>query len=210
MSRLVPGVVLALLMAAPASAVIRSPALDSPPDTLELLPHEAKDFRFRRLAGHDLHAAGLLLGLLSVPMVLLTPAASEALGFASPLGDPLDAYFALTFAALPAFTALMASGNRVYAGAARYHDEREFALTRSPLPVFAIALFAGKAFWILTHPDLGDADGAERGFLIAFSLTEIITLPALRSQYRAASSFLDQVHIRVTGQGPALGVKIEF
>lgn len=216
MPRLLPGLggavlpVLLALLVVPASAVLRPPALDSPPDTLELLPDEAKDFRFRRLAGHDLHAAGMALGLLSVPAVLLAPAAAEALGAESPIGGLQEAYFILTFAALPAFTALMASGNRVYAGAARYHHEREFAITRSPLPVLAFALFAGKAFWLLSDPDLAGRDGAGKGLLIALSLTELLTLPALRGQYRAASSFLDQVHIRVTGQGPTLGIRLEF
>jgi hypothetical protein len=199
-----------ILLPAPASAVLRPPALDSPADTLELLPREAKDFRFRRLAGHDLHAAGMALGLLSVPVLLLMPAAAQALDLESPVGGLEDAYFVLTFAALPAFTALMASGNRVYAGAARYHDEREFALTRSPLPLFAFALCAGKAFWLLSDPRLADRDGTEKGILIALSLTELLTLPALRGQFRAASSFLDQVHIRVTGQGPALGLRLDF
>lgn len=201
---------LSVLLAAPADAVLRPPALDSPPDTLELLPYEAKDFRFRRLAGHDLHTAGMVLGLLSVPALLLMPAAAQALGADSPVGGVQEAYFVLTYAALPAFTALMASGNRVYAGAARYHDEREFALTRSPLPIFAFALFAGKTFWLLSDPGLVDRGGTAKGILIALSLTELVTLPALRSQYRAASSFLDQVHIRVTGEGPALGLRLDF
>ena len=213
MSRFLPGLGGAALLAflvAPASAVLRPPALDSPPDTLELLPQEAKDFRFRRLAGHDLHDAGMFLGLFSVPALLLAPSAAEALGLESPVGGLQEAYFVLTFAALPAFTALMASGNRVFAGAARYHHEREFTLTRSPLPVLAFALFAGKAFWLLSDPGLADRGGAEKGFLIALSLTEILTLPALRGQFRAASSFLDQVHIRVTGQGPALVLRLDF
>lgn len=199
-----------LLLAEPAFAVLRPPALDSPPDTLELLPPDARDFRLHKHAGNDLHHAGLILGLSSIPVFLLTPWVVDNLGGESPFGEFQDGFFLLTFAALPAMSAVMASGNVVYAGAARYHPEREFAITTSLLPLAAFGLAAGKAFYLVTNPDLADSRGVEKGVLVAFALTELLTIPALRSQFNSASAFLDQVHIRVTGQGASAGLRVEF
>lgn len=199
-----------LALATPALAVLRPPALDSPPDTLELLPWEARDFRISKHAGNDLHHAGLVLGLAAVPALLLMPGVADGIGRQSPVGDFQDGFFLLTFAVLPAFTSVMASGNLVYAGAARYHPDREFAITRSALPLLVFTLAAGKAFYLIAHPDMADSRGGEKGVLVAFALTELLTLPALRTQFRSASAFLDQVHIRVLGQGPALGIRLEF
>lgn len=196
--------------AAPASAVIRQPALESPADTLELLPRDARDFRIRRLAGSDLHHAGLYLGLASIPAVMLLPWAADALGRDRPFRDTQEAFFLLTYGVLPAFTAVMAAGNMVYAGAARYHPERELAITRSFLPLAAFALAAGKGFYLAAHPDAARMDGYGKGVLIAFAFTEVLTLPGLRSRYLSASSFLDQVHIRVTGHGAAAGLAFDF
>lgn len=204
----VPALLLALI--SPACAVLRPPALDSPPDTLELLPHEARDFRFRRLAGHDLHQAGLFLGLVSIPAILLAPWAAEQAGGESPIGDFQDAFFLLTYGALPVCASLMAAGNRVYAGAARYHPEREFAITSSLMPLLAFGLTAGKLFYLTANPDLAETRGVEKGLLIAFAFTELLTVPALRAQFRSASAFLDQVHIRVTGQTAAAAWRLEF
>jgi hypothetical protein len=201
---------LLLSLAVPSLAVLRPPALDSPPDTLELLPHEARDFRIRLHAGSDLHQAGFALGLFAVPAVLLAPWAADQAGLESPVGDFQDAFFLLTFAVLPAFSTVMASGNLVYAGAARYHPDREFAIVKSLLPVLAIALTAGKVFYLAANPDLGEATGRTRGLAVAFALTEVLTIPALHSQFSAASAFLEQVDIRVTGRGPAVSYRLEF
>jgi hypothetical protein len=201
----------ALLAAAtPATAVIRQAALESPADTLDLIPRDARDFRIRRLAGSDLHHAGLYLGLASIPAVLLLPWGADVLGVDRPVRGPREAFFILTYGVLPAFTAVMAAGNTVYAGAARYHPEREFAVTRSFLPLAAFALAAGKGFYLATHPDLAGTRGVGQGVLIAFALTEALTLPGLRSRFLTASSFLDQVHIRVTGQGAATAIAFDF
>jgi hypothetical protein len=199
-----------LLAAFPASAVIRSPALDAPADTLELLPGEARDFRFRRLAGHDLHQAGLILGLASVPVILLAPWAADRLGADSPVGDSEDAFFLLTYAALPTAASMMAAGNLVYAGAARYHPERDLAITRSPLPLIAFGLAAGKIFYLAANRDLPGSGSVEKGVVYAFAFTELLTMPALRGQFRAASVFLDQVRLRVTGGPAAAGLTLEF
>jgi hypothetical protein len=196
--------------AAPASAVIRHEALESPADTLELIPRDARDFRIRRLAGSDLHHAGLYLGLASIPAVLLLPWAADAMGKDRPVRDTQEAFFLLTYGVLPAFTSLMAAGNLVYAGAARYHPEREFAITRSFLPLAAFAFTAGKGFYLATHPHLAGTGGFGKGVLIAFALTEVLTLPGLRSSFLTASSFLDQVHIRVTGGGVSAGLAFDF
>lgn len=198
-----------LLAAVPASAVIRSPALDAPADTLDLLPGEAQDFRFRRLAGHDLHQAGLILGLASVPVLLLAPWAAEQMDAESPVGDSEDAFFLLTYAALPAAAAMMGAGNLVYAGAARYHPDRDLAITRSPLPLIAFGLAAGKIFYLAANRDL-PGSGVEKGVVFAFAFTELITMPALRGQFRAASAFLDQVKLRVAGGPSATGLAVEF
>lgn len=210
MKRLAAFAAILLSLAAPARAVLRPPALDSPPDTLELLPHEARDFRVRKQAGYDLHHAGLVLGMASVPVLLLAPWASDQAGLGLPAGNFQDAFFVLTFAVLPAFSSIMASGNLVYAGAARYHPDREFAIAKSILPLLAFGLTAGKAFYLAANPVSKDAKGTERGVLAAFAMTEILTIPALRTQFRAASAFLEQVHIRVTGQGPAVGLRLDF
>lgn len=199
-----------LLAVVPASAVIRSPALDAPADTLDLLPGEAQDFRFRRLAGHDLHQAGLILGLTSIPVLLLAPWAADQMGADSPVGDPQDAFFLLTYAALPAAASLMAAGNLVYAGAARYHPDRDLAITRSPLPLIAFGLAAGKIFYLAAHRDLPGGGNVEKGFVYAFAFTEALTMPALRGQFRAASAFLDQVRLRVAGGPSAAGLVLEF
>lgn len=209
-SRLVYPLLALLSAALPASAVIRSPALDAPADTLDLLPGEAKDFRFRRLAGHDLHQAGLVLGLASVPVLLLAPWAAEQMGAESPVGDTEDAFFLLAYAALPAAASVMAAGNLVYAGAARYHPERDLAITRSPLPLVAFGLAAGKIFYLAAHRDLPGSGSVEKGVVYALAFTELLTMPALRSRFRAASVFLDQVRIRVAGGQEAAGLALEF
>lgn len=177
---------------------------------MDLLPSEAKDFRFRRLAGHDLHQAGLFLGLASIPVVLLTPWAADQAGVESPVGDIEDAFFLLTYAALPAAASVMAAGNLVYAGAARYHPERDLAISRSLMPVIALGLAAGKLFYLAANRDLADTDGLEQGLVVAFAFTELLTMPALRSQFRSASVFLDQVHLRVAGGHSAAGLAMEF
>lgn len=203
----------ALLAAAPpALAVLRPPDVDIQADTLELLPDEAQDFRFRRLAGHDLSDAGLFLALASVPLAFATPFVMDRFDKDHYLHDPLNTYYLLGFALLPAASSLMAAGNLVYGGAARYHTEREFAITRSALPLVAFGLAAGKAFWIATHPDPteGDFGPVGAGLLIGFALTELYTLPALRNRFKAASYFLDQVRIRVAGQGNRVGLVVEF
>jgi hypothetical protein len=199
---------LGLLLARPASAVLRPPALESPPDTLDLLPRDARDFKFSRLAGHDLHQAGFYLGLASVPAVLLAPYAFDLAGGESPLRGPDDAALFLSFVALPAASALMASGNRVYARSARYHTEREFEITKSIIPLLAFTLAAGKSYWYFTQADIHDSGIFRNGLLIGFALTEAFTMPALRGQYRSASAFLDQVEVRVIGSGAGIGLRI--
>lgn len=201
-----------LIAALPARAVLRPPDVDIQADTLELLPDEAQDFRFRRLAGHDLSDAGLFLALASVPLAFATPFVMERLDDRHYLRDPMNAFYLLGYAVLPAASTLMAAGNLVYGGAARYHTERDFAINRSILPLIAFTLSAGKTFWIVTHPSHTEADLDELGtaLFIGIALTELFTLPALRIHFKSASHFLDQVHIRVTGQGNRVGMAVDF
>jgi hypothetical protein len=158
-----------------------------------------------RLAGHDLHQAGFYLGMASVPALLLAPWAFDLAGRESPLQDSEDAAFLLTFVALPAFSAMMSAGNLVYSRAARYHTDREFAITRSVIPLLAISLAAGKSFYYFTQADIHDSGLLGNGVLIGLALTEVLTLPALRGQFRSASVFLDQVDVRVIGQSASIG-----
>lgn len=199
---------LCILLPTPASAVLRPPALESPPDTLELLPRDARDFHVSRLAGHDLHQAGYYLGLASVPLLLLSPYAFDLAGGENPLGDAEDGLFFLSFVVLPSVSALMASGNLVYARSARYHPDREFAITKSVVPLLAFSLAAGKTFYYFSQADIHESDLLQNGVLIGFALTELFTLPALRGQFRSASVFLDQVEVKVIGQSAAIGWRI--
>lgn len=199
-----------LSLATPASAVVRQGPLDSPSDTLVLQPREARDFRLHRLAGSDLHHAGLYLGIAAAPLILATPWLSGRLGVESPVGGLEESFFLLTYGALPTFAAVMAAGNLVYASAARYHTERDFALTSSPTPLAAFSFAAAKVFYLATQGDLAETHGVERGVVLAFAFSELLTMPLMRSQFSAASAFLEQVRIRVTGAGPGVDFRARF
>ncbi|HLP42828.1 MAG TPA: hypothetical protein VK465_15065 [Fibrobacteria bacterium] len=199
-----------LSLLSPAGAVVRYDPLDSPPDTLVLQPREARDFRLRRLAGSDLHHAGLYLGIAAAPLILATPWLSDRLGVESPVGGLEESFFFLTYGALPAFAAVMAAGNLVYASAARYHPERDFALSGSPAPLAALSFAAAKVFYLATQGDLAETHGVGRGLVMAFAFSELLTMPLMRSQFSAASAFLEQVRIRVTGAGPGVDIRAQF
>jgi hypothetical protein len=102
----------------------------------------------------------------------------------------------------------MASGNLVYARSARYHTEREFAITKSVVPLLAVSLAAGTTFYYFSQADKEESGLLGNGLLIGFALTEIFTLPALRGQFRSASVFLDQVEVKVIGRSAGIGWRI--
>jgi hypothetical protein len=200
--KILPAVFL-LVLASSAHAVMREPSLEEA-DTLDLDPREARDFRVHQLAGEDLNDAGFYLSLLALPALGVAIANPGALGFSG----PGEGYLALTCGALPVLAATMAAGNMVYAQAARYHRQRDYAISYSLLPFFACAA-AGAQFVVLAvNYDRGDRDLPAA--LWALGLTDLFFIPALRIQFHNAENYLGQVRLRVAPRPDGVSLRLDF
>jgi hypothetical protein len=125
-----------------------------------------------------------------------------SLGFSS--SD--EAYLVAAYGAIPLLSAAMAAGNMLYAKAARYHRQREYAISYSLLPFFACAAAGAKLAVLAVNYDDPDLTP----LLFALGLSELAFIPALRIQFRGAENWLEQVRIRVAGRPDGVSMALDF